>query len=119
MSTDVRETLNEARGKAQETMRDVQSRDEVRMAQQRAAQMMSTGERMPDTLYLAAGLGSMALSALFLLTKKPHMALFFGMWPSTIVSLAMLMKQRHPSREMQNMAGRFGMGAGGGELMAE
>lgn len=57
-------------------------------------------ENLPAPVYLYATFGSMAMSLLLRMMGKKEFANFVGLWPPTIVALAMLNKQVRPSREM-------------------
>jgi hypothetical protein len=62
--------------------------------------IMKTLEEMPSTVYLYTTLGSMGLSLLLRMAGRKDFANFVGLWPPTILALAMLNKQFRPSREM-------------------
>jgi hypothetical protein len=83
-----------------------------------ATSVLRTAERAPDTAYLGAMAGSMLLSLLLLGRKNKALALFVGMWPVTIVSVAMMMKNRRPSRAFEEGATPVSAGADG-LLLAE
>ncbi len=57
-------------------------------------------ENLPAPVYLYATFGSMAASLLLRLMGKREFANFIGLWPPTIVALAMMNKSLRPSREM-------------------
>jgi hypothetical protein len=83
----------------------------------RTATALSIAERTPDAAYLGAMAGSMALSLLLLGRRNKAMALFVGLWPVTILNMAMLLKNRRPSRELQQMTPVSA--DAGGPLLAE
>ena len=57
-------------------------------------------EDLPATVYLWAVLGSIGASLLLRLAGKREFATFVGLWPHTIVALALMNKQLRPSREL-------------------
>lgn len=69
---------------------------------QQAGEVMRRVEELPDTSFVALTLGSIALSAIFMMMKKREAAIFVGLWPPTILNLARMMKDRRPSRELQS-----------------
>ena len=108
MTNEARETMDQLRDRAQNM--------DTRQVQGQATQVMHKAEELPDTVYLGAAIGSIVLSLFFLLLRRRDMALFVGLWPPTILNLIMVMKQRHPSRELGSMQNRADFG---GPLMAE
>ena len=62
--------------------------------------LMGAVEDLPATVYLWATLGSIGVSLLLRLAGKREFANFVGLWPPTIVALALMNKQLRPSREM-------------------
>ncbi len=62
--------------------------------------VMGAIENLPATVYLWATLGSIGGSLLLRLAGKREFANFVGLWPPTIVALAIMNKQLRPSREM-------------------
>ena len=103
-----RETATRMAGQAAEGTRESTQRlaDQTRQAWQDVQQdptpqgIMSTLENMPANVYVYATFGSMALSLLLRLLGRKDFANFVGLWPPTILALAMLNKQIRPSREM-------------------
>jgi hypothetical protein len=63
--------------------------------------IMGALEQLPSSFYLYATLGSIGLSLLLRIAGRKELANFVGLWPPTILSLAMLNKTLRPSREMQ------------------
>jgi hypothetical protein len=57
-------------------------------------------ENLPTPVYMYATLGSIGLSLLLRVFGRKEFANFVGLWPPTILALAMLNKQLRPSREM-------------------
>jgi hypothetical protein len=62
--------------------------------------VMAGLEQLPATAYVWATFGSIGLSLLLRLVGRKDFATFVGLWPSTIVALALLNKQLRPSREL-------------------
>jgi hypothetical protein len=62
--------------------------------------LMGAIEQLPATVYLYGTLGSMGASLLLRLLGRKDFANFVGLWPPTILSLAMLNKMLRPSKEM-------------------
>jgi hypothetical protein len=62
--------------------------------------LMGAIEQLPSTFYLYGTLGSIGLSLLLRIMGRKDFANFVGLWPPTILSLAMLNKMLRPSREM-------------------
>lgn len=63
--------------------------------------IMNTLENLPTNIYVYATAGSIGLSLLLRLLGRKEFANFVGLWPPTILALAMINKQFRPSREMQ------------------
>jgi hypothetical protein len=64
-------------------------------------QMMEKVEGMPANVYYGAVLGSIGLSALLFLIGKRNLGIFVGLWPPTLLNLALFTKQLRPSHEMR------------------
>jgi hypothetical protein len=62
--------------------------------------LQSALESLPASSYMYAALGSIGLSMLLRLLGRKEFANFVGLWPPTIVALALLNKQVRPSKEM-------------------
>lgn len=62
--------------------------------------IQATLENLPAPVYLWATIGSIGLSAVLRLLGRKDFATFVGLWPPTIVALALMNKQIRPSREM-------------------
>ncbi len=60
-------------------------------------------ERIPSNVYLAGVLGSIALSAVLFVRGRRAWALFVGLWPPTILNLAVAIKQLRPSHEISTL----------------
>ena len=69
--------------------------------QTQASQAMRTAEETPDSIYLGTVIASIAASALLYMMNKKDLSIFVGLWPPTLLNLALMLKQRRPSREMQ------------------
>lgn len=65
------------------------------------AGIQSAIENLPAPVYLWATFGSIGLSLLLRLAGRKEFANFVGLWPPTIVALALMNKQVRPSREME------------------
>ncbi|MGQ9676244.1 MAG: hypothetical protein ACUVX1_11330 [Chloroflexota bacterium] len=57
-----------------------------------------TAEQVPNRIYFIATLASIVISALLFISGRRTWALFFGQWPPTILSLALVSKLLHPSK---------------------
>jgi hypothetical protein len=105
------------RHRAGSMVKDLPAGEVTVKAQATASDLLGKAEQAPDGAYLAGVGGAMALSTLLLLAKRPSMALFVGIWPATILSLLMVLKQRRPSHEIASMQATGTMV--GDPLMAE
>ena len=114
----LKEKVHEYRAKAEHSIHELPSMQEVESeATGRTATALRVAERAPDAAYLGAMAGSMALSLLLLGRRNKALALFVGLWPVTILNMAMLLKNRRPSREFQQMTPVSA--DAGGPLLAE
>jgi hypothetical protein len=114
----LKEKVHEYRTKAEHSIHELPSMQEVESeATGRTAAALRVAERTPDAAYLGAMAGSMALSLLLLARRNEAMALFVGLWPVTILNMALLLKNRRPSREFQQMTPVSA--DAGGPLLAE
>ena len=114
----LKEKAHEYRAKAEHSIHELPSMQEVESeATGRTATALRVAERTPDAAYLGAMAGSMALSLLLLGRRNKALALFVGLWPVTILNMAMLLKNRRPSRELQQMTPVSA--DAGGPLLAE
>ncbi len=94
--------VGNARHRAQQVIHELPSVREVdEKAAGRVTKVLRAAERAPDTAYLGVMAVSMSLSLLLLSRKNKTMALFVGLWPVTILNMAMMLKSRRPSRELQ------------------
>ena len=66
-------------------------------------QAMEKVEGIPTNVYYGGVIGSIAASALLMLMGKRNLSLFVGLWPPTLLNLAMFTKQLKPSREVGAM----------------
>jgi hypothetical protein len=64
-------------------------------------------ETMPTSVYLGGVIGSIALSAILFMMGRRDLGLFVGLWPPTILNLALFSKQLRPSREMEEGQSSF------------
>lgn len=67
--------------------------------QEQAKGVAETAEALPTNVYLGGVFGSMAVSALLFLMGKKSAAVFVGLWPPTLLNLAMVYKRLRPSQE--------------------
>ncbi|MFN8559789.1 MAG: hypothetical protein U0531_21395 [Dehalococcoidia bacterium] len=80
--------------------------DQTRNAWQQAKEeptpkgIMGAFEQLPSSAYMYGTLGSIAASALLMLMGKQRWATFIGLWPPTVLALAMMAKQLRPSEDM-------------------
>ena len=93
MMDGMRESTSRVAGQATEVAQQVQDDPTPRG-------LMGAVEDLPATVYLWATLGSIGVSLLLRLAGKREFANFVGLWPPTIVALALMNKQLRPSREM-------------------
>jgi hypothetical protein len=114
----LKDKVHEYRAKAEHSIHELPSMQEVESeATGRTATALRVAEQAPDAAYLGAMAGSMALSLLLLGRRNKALALFVGLWPVTILNMAMLLKNRRPSREFQQMTPVSA--DAGGPLLAE
>ena len=59
-------------------------------------------EEMPPSVYFGAVIGSIVLSAVLFLLGRRNLGIFVGLWPPTILNMALFAKQLCPSRDMEN-----------------
>jgi hypothetical protein len=76
---------------------------DTREMQQQGTHLMEQVEGVPANVYYGGVIGSILLSALLFLTGKRNAGIFVGLWPPTILNLALFTKQLRPSREMREM----------------
>lgn len=57
-------------------------------------------EKLPTNYYFIGSAVSIALSALLFLSGKSRAAIFVGLWPTTIINLALMAKRLKPSQEV-------------------
>ena len=63
-------------------------------------------EDLPANFYYWAVIGSIVASALFMLMGRHRLATFVGLWPPTLLNLALFNKLLRPSQEFES--GAFG-----------
>ena len=68
-----------------------------------AKSAMEQVEGIPANVYFGGVIGSIVLSAILMMTGRKNLSLFVGLWPPTILNLALFAKQLRPSREMDSM----------------
>ncbi len=64
---------------------------------------MEQVENLPSNIYYGGVIGSIAVSALLMLMGKRNLSLFVGLWPPTILNLALFAKQLRPSHEVDRL----------------
>jgi hypothetical protein len=77
-----------------------QMRQQARSAMQTSQKAMEQVESLPANVYYGAVIGSIALSALLFLVGKKNLGIFVGLWPPTLLNLAIFTKQLRPSHEV-------------------
>lgn len=68
---------------------------------------MQQVEQMPANYYYAGVIGSIVFSALLFLSGKRNLGIFVGLWPPTLLNLALFTKQLRPSREVDRAMDRM------------
>jgi hypothetical protein len=97
------EYAHEYREKAEHAIHELpSSRDELATTAEGA---LRSAKSAPDSAYLGAIAGSMLLSLMLLGRKNKALALFVGLWPVTIINIALMLKKRRPTRETQQPGG--------------
>ncbi len=96
---DARERASELRDHATDVARDT-AIDAQGKAQWQTTKALRRAERTPDFVYLGAVFASMAVSMMLLMRKRRSMSLFVGLWPVTILNIAMMLKNRRVSEEI-------------------
>ena len=91
-------------------MQDTQSRSMEQQSErmkETGRTAMETGQRameqvegLPANVYYGGVIGSIVLSALLFMMGKRNLGIFVGLWPPTILNLALFTKQLRPSREV-------------------
>lgn len=105
--------------RAQETMQGMTERAKEAGGQalQRADEMMSTPmrvqEEMPSKVYMAAVAGSILASMGLMMAGRRDAAIFVGLWPPTILNMALYYKLVRPSQESMTGQGYAGAGSYG------
>jgi len=64
---------------------------------------MEQVESIPANVYYGGVVGAIIVSAALMMMGKRNLGLFVGLWPPTILNLAVFAKQLRPSREMSRM----------------
>lgn len=68
-------------------------KEQVRQAVQQA-------EGVPTNVYLGGVVGSIVVSALLFMMGKKNLGIFVGLWPPTLLNMALFMKRLRPSDEL-------------------
>lgn len=108
MTTQTSNMTDKARQAQEETRQSAQKMaDQTKQAWQDVQEhptpsgLMGAMENLPATFYLYSTLGSIGLSLLLRIAGRKEFANFVGLWPPTILSLALLNKVFRPSSEMK------------------
>jgi hypothetical protein len=68
-------------------------------------------EEMPASMYFGIVLASIVVSAILFMTGRRNLGIFVGLWPPTILNMALFSKQLHPSSDMgENKMSQMGEG---------
>jgi hypothetical protein len=79
--------------------------------QQQGKNVVRQAEDMPASTYFGIVLASIALSAILFMTGRRNLGIFVGLWPPTILNMALFNKQLHPSSDMgENKMSQMGEG---------
>lgn len=87
MSTDFQRDTQQTMNRGFETTKDV----------------VEQVEDIPVNVYFGGVIASIAASALLFLMGKRNLGLFVGLWPPTILNMALFAKKLRPSRELSRM----------------
>ena len=82
------------------TFSDVQNQ-----AQDRSIDAVKRAEDIPSYTYFGAVIGSIVLSAILFMTGRRNIGIFVGLWPPTILNMALFAKQLRPSRDVERGMG--------------
>ncbi len=91
--------------RAQDTLQETQDRahDTMQKPMEQTKNALEQVENIPSNIYYGGVIGSIVLSALLMMMGKRNLSLFVGLWPPTILNLALFSKQLRPSREISSM----------------
>jgi hypothetical protein len=92
-------------------MQDTRTFDQSTERMRESGQMaMDTGQRtmeqvegLPANVYYGGVIASIALSALLFVLGKRNLGIFVGLWPPTLLNLALFTKLLRPSRELDQL----------------
>jgi hypothetical protein len=76
-------------------------------AQDRAIDAVKRTEDIPSSIYFGAVIGSIVLSAILFMTGRRNIGIFVGLWPPTILNMALFAKQLHPSQDVERGMGNM------------
>jgi len=76
-------------------------------AQDRAIDAVKRTEDIPRSVYFGAVIGSIVLSAILFITGRRNIGIFVGLWPPTILNMALFAKQLHPSQDVERGMGNM------------
>ncbi len=80
-----------------------QARGAMEQGRGQAKSAMEQVEGIPANVYYGGVIGSIIVSALLMMMGKRNLSLFVGLWPPTLLNLALFSKQLRPSREIHSM----------------
>lgn len=81
-------------------VKDMDTREAGDRVQRGARDLAEQAEAIPTNVYLGGVFGSIALSLLFFLAGKRNLGIFVGLWPPTLLNMAMVYKNLKPSKEL-------------------
>lgn len=66
---------------------------------------MRQAEDLPATVYFGGVVASIVLSAALFIMGRRNLGIFVGLWPPTILNMALFNKQLRPSQELERGMG--------------
>lgn len=81
--------------------------DVQHQAQDRSNEAVKRAEDMPSSMYFGAVIGSIVLSAILFMTGRRNLGIFVGLWPPTILNMALFAKQLRPSQDVERGMGNM------------
>lgn len=76
-------------------------------AKDRSHEAVKRAEDMPSSMYFGAVVGSIVISAILFLTGRRNLGIFVGLWPPTILNMALFAKQLRPSHDVERKMGNL------------
>jgi hypothetical protein len=77
-----------------------QHEQQARQGMETAKHTLERVEGIPTNVYYGGVIGSIVASALLMMMGKRNLSLFVGLWPPTLLNMALFTKQLRPSREV-------------------